>query len=200
MSRGVECRELSATSQIHLAFVGNNLQSFRLRGKKFAEKGVHVVAKDPSRRRHQARGIGEVARSAFVHDNCCLRVGPGDISDPTRVIEVDMGNHHRGEIMGTDTESRQGGHHGGGAEGSSRFNESGPVSPNEVASGDARVPAHLRVYLEDVITEVNDPRLAGLFRRRIHRLILSDLFTGRFDGDDGVRGCLHRSCRPDVPG
>ena len=101
-------------------------------GSEHAEKPVERVAVDQPGAGHEPAGVGEVPRAPLVHDDLGRREHRGDVAGPARVVEVNMGDHDGGQVVGADPEPGQcvtdhrRGRRGPG------FHQARPVGPDQV--------------------------------------------------------------------
>ena len=53
---------------------------------------------------HQLARVGEVARAALVDDDLGRRIGRGQVADAAGVVEVDVGDRDRREVVRADAQ------------------------------------------------------------------------------------------------
>ena len=76
-------------------------------GSEHAEKPVERGAIDHPGAGHQPAGVGKVPRAPLVHDDLGRREHRGDVAGPARVVQVNMGDHDGGQVVGADPEPGQ---------------------------------------------------------------------------------------------
>lgn len=121
-----------------------------------AEESIHVVSEDPMGTREQLGRIDEVAGALLLNDDLGMREGRGDVAHAAGVIEMDVSDHDRGEILRADAEGGEGPDHLGRAARGSRLHQAWSAAADEVARGDALVSAHAGIDVEHVVPEILD--------------------------------------------
>jgi hypothetical protein len=96
-----------------------------------------------------------VARPALVHHDLGTGEHPGEVTGAARVIQVDVGDHDRGQVGGTDAEPGQGIADQRRRRRGPGFHQARPLAADQVARGDLLVPGHERVDLVPVVTQVH---------------------------------------------
>ena len=70
-----------------------------------AVERVEQGAVDPGGRVHQAGRVGQVPGPLLVHVDGGAGEGPGHVAHPAGVVEVDVGDHHPGQIDGPEAQA-----------------------------------------------------------------------------------------------
>jgi hypothetical protein len=97
-----------------------------------------------------------VPRAALVHDDPGRREHGGDVSGAARMVEMDVRDHDRRQVVGPHPEPGQGVADHRGRRRGSRLHQARPVPPDQVAGGDPFVPGHPGVDLEDLVSQGGD--------------------------------------------
>ena len=101
MSRVVKGLQATTVTEVDLSGVAQCGQTLGGCGDQRTEEAVHVGAKDPHGACHKFGGVGQMARTTFVHDDLGLGEGGGDVTHSTGMVQMDMRHHYRREIVGT---------------------------------------------------------------------------------------------------
>ena len=113
VTRGVDRGEDPAGADDELLAVLQHVDSGRLGGGQPAVEGVEQVAVDHGRGVDQPGRVDQVAGPLLVDVDGGLREGPGHVAHAAGVVEVDVGDHDVGQVVGRDAEVVQGGEQGG---------------------------------------------------------------------------------------
>ena len=87
--------------------VRQHVQALRRRGVDATVERVEQRSVDARGGVDQARGIGQVTRPLLVHVDRGGGEGPGHVADAARMVEVDVGDRHSGQLRGTDPDLAQ---------------------------------------------------------------------------------------------
>lgn len=106
-----------------------------------------------------------MAGAAFVDHNLGMGKSSGDIANSAGMVEMDVCNHDRCEVVGSHAKFCQGSDDHGGGKRRSGLHQARFGSPNEVTRRDAGMACHLRIDREDVVAKILDDGIwyASLF-------------------------------------
>ncbi len=100
--------QLSPASQVDHARALDRANPVGRGRRERAEEGIEFVAVHHSRAGHEPGRIGQMPGAQFVHDDLSAGEHPGDIADAAGVVQVDVRDHDRGEVVRADAERGQG--------------------------------------------------------------------------------------------
>src|SRR5690606_22902432 len=104
---GVVRLQAPPAAQVDCAGVLDGPDARRVRRLQLAEQRVEGVPVHHAGAAHQPRRVGQVPGALLVDDDLRLRIHAGDVADAARVVEVDVRDHHGGEVVGADAELPQ---------------------------------------------------------------------------------------------
>ena len=158
---GVERLEPPTAAEVDGVAVGEGAHARRVGGEQAPEQLVEHRSEHPGSACQQAARVDEVAGAGRVHDH--LRPGEcrGQVADAAGVVEVDVRDHDRGEVVRPDAQGLERADHLVGRRGRARLDERRTLASDQVAGGDPVVPAHPGVDEPDVVPEVDRFRGAG---------------------------------------
>ena len=126
----------------------------------FAEQPVQVVAVDHPGAGHQAARVRQVTRAGLVDHDLRRGVHLGDVAHAAGMVQVDVGDHHRGQVAGPHAERGERVPHHRRRRCRSGLHQARTVGEDQVSGGNLAVSRHPGVDLEHVVPERGDPGVA----------------------------------------
>ena len=129
-------------------------------GCQLAEQPVQVVAVDPPCAVHQAARVGEVAGAQFVDHDLRRREHPGDVAHAAGMVQVDVGDHHRGQVARPHAQRGERVPHHRRRRRRPGLHQARTVGEDQVSGGNLAVSRHPGVDLEHIVPQRGDPGVA----------------------------------------
>jgi hypothetical protein len=148
--------QAAAAAEVDRAGLLHGADPLRRRRRQCAKQLVQPVTPGHLRAGHQQFRVGEVRRAALVHHHLSTGEHLGDVADPARVIQVDVGDDHCRQVGRAGAKASQRVPDNGSRRRGPGLHQAGPVRADQVASGDPVVAGHEGVDLVDIMTEVRD--------------------------------------------
>ena len=160
MTRRVIAVQGPAAAEVDRAPFSHRPDPTGRRGRQLTEQPVQVVAVDPPGAAHQAAGVFEVTRAPFVDHDLGRGEHAGHVTDAARVVQVDVGDHHRGQVTGSYAQPGERVPHHRRRRCRPGLHQARTVGADQVSGGNLAVPRHPGVDLEHVVPERGDPGVA----------------------------------------
>jgi len=137
---------------------------------------------------HQPGRVSQVTRAALMHDDLGVRVHGGDVAHAAGVVQVDVRDHHRRQVLRADPQGGQRVTDHRRRRRGARLHQARPVAENQVAGRDALVTGHPGIDLVHIIPELGNAGGLRSVLSRVHATMVPD--------GAGRRRCPHRASGP----
>jgi hypothetical protein len=174
MARCVKRFERAPGAEIYPPDVTEGNNAFGGSGQQITEQPVHRWSEDSASALYKFGWVSQVPRAPLVYDHLTIGVHRRDIARATRMIKVNVRHDNRRKICCLNTEVAQTLLNSRSRLGGACFDQTGPVTADEISRCDAGVATHAGIDGKDVLTKVDNS---------IHRQsFLGSLSTGSLLG------------------